>query len=59
MNRRPCYRPVSQGGGKEAQTAGGGGSIGEFGVGLPGLRGTVGDSNIIYISGTVADGRMQ
>ena len=52
----PCHRPVRQGGGKEAKTAGGGGAAGEFGEGLPGLRGTVGDCDTIQISGKGADG---
>ena len=36
--------------------AGGGGATGEFGEDLPGLQGTVGDCNIIKISGKGDDG---
>ena len=43
----PCQFPVCQGGGKEYQAAGGGGSAGEFGEDLPGLGGTVGDHDIV------------
>ena len=42
---------------KEAQTAGVGGVTGDIGEGLPGLQGTVGNSNIVKISVTGADGR--
>ena len=52
----PCHVPVLHGGGKEAQTAGRGGSAGEFGEGLPGLRINFGDRDIIQISGKGADG---
>ena len=43
----PCHHPVRQGGGKEAYTAGGGGTTGEFGEGLLGLRGTTGDCAVV------------
>ena len=39
------------------QTAGKGGYEGEFGEGLPGLRGTAGNSHLVQVSGTGADGR--
>ena len=42
-----CHRLVRQGGRKGARTAEGGGSVGEFVVGLPGLWVIVGDSNIV------------
>ena len=34
----PCHRPVRKEGGKEAQTAGGGGTVGDLGEGLSGLQ---------------------
>ena len=43
----PCNLPVCQGVGKELQTAVGGGSVGEFGEGLPGQRVTVGDRDVV------------
>ena len=51
-----CHCPVRQGGGKEALMVGGGGAAGDFGEGLPGLQGTVGNRHIFQISGTGADG---
>ena len=52
----PCHRPVRQGSGKEAQTVRRGGVVGNFGEGLPGLRGIVGDRDIVQIYGKGADG---
>ena len=43
----PCHCPLRQGGIKEAKTAGGGGAAGEFREGLPGLRGTIEDRDIV------------
>ena len=51
----PCHRPVRQGGGDEAQTAGGGGSVGESREGLPGLRGTAVNSHLVQVSGMCND----
>ena len=48
---------MRQGSGKEVQPAGGGGAVGEFVEGLTGLRGTVGDRNIVQISGKGDDDR--
>ena len=53
----PRHRPVRQGGGEEAQTAGGGGVSGEFGEGLTGLWGITGDSHLVQGPGTGYDGR--
>ena len=39
----------------EAQMDGGGGAAGDFGEGLTGLGGTVGDRNIVQIYGTGTD----
>ena len=53
----PCHRPVRQGGGKEVQKSEGGGAVGEFGEGLSGLRGTVGECDIVQTSSKGADVR--
>ena len=50
------HHTVRQGGRKEAQMTGRGGSEVELGEGLPGLQGTVGDSNIVQIYGLGSDG---
>ena len=42
-----CHYPVRQGGGKEAQKAGGGGAKGYYRGGLTGLQVTVGDRDVI------------
>ena len=47
---------MPRGGEEEVQTAGGGGSAGEFLEGLPGLWGTAGDSHIVQVPGTGYDG---
>ena len=48
--------PVRQGGRKEVQKSGVGGAVGAFGEGLPGLRGTVGDRDIVQLSEKGAGG---
>ena len=53
----PCHLPVHQGGGEEVQTAVGGGAAGEFTEGLPGLRGTAGNSHLVQVYWTGSDGR--
>ena len=52
----PHHHPVRQGGGEQAQTAGGGGATGEFGEGLPGLWGTALHSHLVQVTGTGYDG---
>ena len=51
----PCHLPVHQGGGEEVQTAVRGGAAGDFTEGLPGLRGTAGNSHLIQVYGTGYD----
>ena len=48
---------MSQGGGEEEITAGGGGDAGDFREVLPGLSGTDRDSNLVKLTGTGYDGR--
>ena len=43
----PIYHTVWQGGGEEAPKAGGGGAVGEYKVGLPGLWITVRDGHLV------------
>ena len=53
----PFHCPVRQGGKKEAQMAGGGGAVGEFGEVLSSLRVTSGNSHLVQVSGTGSGGR--
>ena len=41
--------------GKEANAVGGGGTTGELGEGLSGLRGAIGDLDVFQVSGKVVD----
>ena len=53
----PYHGAVCQGGVKEAHMPGGGKSEGEFREGLPGLRGTAGNSHLVQVYRTGPDGR--
>ena len=53
----PCHRPVRQGEGEEAQTAGGGGAAGDFRESILDLWGTAGNSHLVQLPGTGYDGR--
>ena len=48
---------MCQGDGKEAKEDGGGGTAGELGEGLSGLRGTIEDSDVFKLSGKGVDGK--
>ena len=52
----PCHLPVIQGGRKEVKASGGGGTVGEIGEGLSGLRGTIGNRDIFQVSGKGVEG---
>ena len=53
----PCHCPVCQEGGKKANAAGVGGTVGDLGEILSGLQVTIGDRDVLKVSGKGVDSR--